>query len=90
MIREFNPSFVNGLIAGAGIVLSLMSFGFLQFVQPLEGIQNVTTTELRVAIVMGAIVFVVAVANQYYNKDDKKPKLSEQEKDSNFSEDVPK
>ena len=71
MSSESNLSFINGLIAGAGVVLALMSYGFLQFVGALENIQGVTTTELRVAILLGGIVSAVAIGYEFYNK--KKP-----------------
>ena len=48
-----------------------MSYGFLQFVGALENIQGVTTTELRVAILLGGIVSAVAIGYEFYNK--KKP-----------------
>ena len=65
-------SFVNGLIAGAGVVLALMSYGFLQFVKPLENIQGVTTTELRIAILLGGIVCAAAVGYEFYRKKETK------------------
>lgn len=70
-------SFVNGVIAGAGIVLALMSYGFLQFVEPLENVQGVTTTELRVAILLGGLVCAVAVGYEFYSKKQKKEKQGE-------------
>ncbi len=36
-----NSSFVNGLIAGAGIALALMSIGFLYYIAPVENQQGV-------------------------------------------------
>jgi len=77
-------SFVNGLIAGAGAVLALMSVGFLQYIAPLENLQGVTTTEIRVAILLGGIVFAVAVGYEFYgNKEAKKTKhLGETKPDS--------
>jgi len=68
MSSDSKLSFVNGLIAGAGIVLALMSYGFLQFVGAMENIQGVTTTELRVAILLGGIVSAVAIGYEFYNK----------------------
>ena len=61
-------TFLNGLIAGAGAVLAIMSFGFLQFVGPLENIRGVTTTELRIAILLGGIVCAVAIGYEFYQK----------------------
>jgi len=68
MDSESKLSFVNGLIAGAGAVLALMSYGFLQFVGGLENIGGLTTTELRVAILLGGIVSAVAIGYEFYNK----------------------
>ena len=73
-------SFVNGIIAGAGAVLAFMSYGFLQFVSPLENIRGVTTTELRIAILLGGIVCAVAVGYEFYSKKDKPKKESKIEK----------
>ena len=93
MSSNSNLSFINGLIAGAGAVLALMSYGFLQFVGGLEYIQGVTTTELRVAIILGGIVSAVAIGYEFYNK--KKPvkeQIEETEKnkinDSNPDESI--
>jgi len=81
MSLESKLSFINGLIAGAGAVLALMSFGFLQLIGSFENIQGVTTTEVRVAILLGGIVCAVAIGYEFYNK--KKPvkeKIEETEK----------
>jgi len=81
MSSESKLSFINGLIAGAGVVLALMSYGLLQFIAGMENIQGVTTIELRVAILLGGIVAAVATGNEFYNK--KKPvkeKIEETEK----------
>ena len=75
-------SFVNGLIAGAGAVLALMSVAYLRIVTPLEGVMGVSSTDIRVAIFLGGIVCAVAVAYEYYGKkqtkeqQEKKPMLS--------------
>jgi len=73
-------TFVNGIIAGAGAVLAFMSYGFLLYVSPLENIQGVTTTELRIAILLGGIVCAVAVGYEFYSKKDKPKKESKIEK----------
>ena len=65
-------SFINGIIAGAGAVLALMSAAFLQFIGPLENIQGVTTTEIRVAIFLGGIVCAVAIGYEFYRKKETK------------------
>jgi len=62
------PSFVNGLIAGAGVALALMSYGFLQYISPLENIQGVSSTEIRIAIFLGGLVAAVAIAYEFYSK----------------------
>jgi len=61
-------SFVNGFIAGAGAVLALMSAAFVQMTAPLEGVMGFTTTEMRVAVLLGAIVCAVAVGYEFYSK----------------------
>ena len=71
MSSNYLPSFVNGLIAGAGIALALMSYGFMKFTSSLENIQGVTSTELRVAILLGGIVAAVAIGYEFYTKKDK-------------------
>ena len=73
-------SFVNGLIAGAGAVLAIMSYGFLQFVGPLENIRGVTTTELRIAILLGGIVCAVAVGYEFYQKKETSKQPEQQTK----------
>jgi len=74
------PSFVNGLIAGAGVALALMSFGFLQFIAPLENIQGVSSTEIRVAIMLGGVVTAVAIAYEFYSKKETKNTIQNQDK----------
>ena len=72
-----NSSFVNGLIAGAGIVLALMSFGFLQYIAPVENQQGISSTEIRVAILLGGIVAAVALGYEFYSKKEEKKQASE-------------
>jgi len=80
-------SFVNGVIAGAGAVLAIMSAAFLQFVSPLENVQGVTTTEIRVAILLGGIVCAVAVGYEFYRKKEaKKTKQVDEEKPDRVEE----
>jgi len=78
MSYDSKLSFINGLIAGGGAVLAVMSFGFLQFFGGLENVQGVSTTELRVAILLGGIVAVVSIAYEFYSN--KKPNNEETEK----------
>ena len=65
-------SFVNGIIAGAGAVLAIMSAAFVQMVSPLEGVLGFTTIDLRVAILLGAIVCAAAVGYEFYRKKETK------------------
>ena len=68
MDSESKPSFLHGLIAGAGITLSIMSIAFLQMTGPLEGKMGFSTTEIRVAIFLGFIVFTVTILYEIYRK----------------------
>ena len=61
-------SLVNGLIAGVGIALALMSFGFLQYVGSIENIQEGIIPNLQVAIFLGVLVATVAIAYEFYSK----------------------
>lgn len=65
---ESKSSFINGLIAGAGIVLSIMSIAFLKMTGPLEGKMGFSTTEIRVAIFLGFVVFTVTTLYEIYRK----------------------
>ena len=67
-------SFVNGLIAGSGAVLAIMSVGYLQMLGPLEGTMGLTTTEIRVGIILGGLVCAAAIGYEFYSrKETKKP-----------------
>ena len=83
-------SFVNGLLAGAGAVLALMSVAFVQMTAPLEGVMGFTSTEIRVAILLGGIVCAVAIGYEFYRKKEDKPsqlnKETEREKQSTTDE----
>jgi len=74
-------SFVNGLIAGAGAVLALMSVAFLQYVGPLENVQGVSTTELRIAILLGGLVCAIAIGYEFYSKKEKEQGKLDETKD---------
>ena len=80
-------SFVNGLIAGAGITLALMSYGFMKFTSSLENIQGVTSTELRIAILLGGMVAAVSIGYEFYTKKDK---VQQTTKDTEIIEELPK
>ena len=68
-----NSSFINGLIAGAGIALALMSYGFLLYIAPIENQQGVSSTEIRVAIMLGGMVAAASIGYEYYlNKNESK------------------
>ena len=68
MSSESKLSFINGMIAGAGISLAIMSIAFLKMTGPLEGKMGFSTTEIRVAIFLGFIVFTIAVLYEIYRK----------------------
>ena len=70
MSSESKLSFINGMIAGAGISLAIMSIAFLKMTGPLEGKMGFSTTEIRVAIFLGFIVFTVATLYEIYRKKD--------------------
>ena len=78
-------SFVNGVIAGAGAVLAIMSAALLKLYEPLELAKSLTTTEIRVAIFLGAIVFVIAIAYEVYLNNITKKQQSDEKlkKDDN-------
>lgn len=61
-------SFVNGILAGAGAVVAIMAFAFMQLVGKYEGIMGVTTVEMRAAIILGGIVCAAAVGYEFYRK----------------------
>ena len=85
-------SFLNGAIAGAGAVLAIMSSVLLMLYAPLELLKVVTTTELRVAIFLGAIVFAIAIAYEYYLNNITKKRQSDDQpkKDLNMLNDKTK
>lgn len=76
-----NSSFVNGIIVGAGIVLAFMSFGFLLYIAPVENQQGVSSTEIRVAILLGGVVAAVAIGYEFYSRKNE----SENSEPSNVS-----
>ena len=63
---ESMVTFVNGIIAGAGAVVSVMAFVFMQLVSRDEGIMGVSTGEMRAAVILGAVVCVAAVGYEFY------------------------
>jgi len=63
---------VNGLIAGAGAVLAIMSVAFLWILGPLEGTMGLATTEIRVGILLGGIVCAAAIVYEFYRKKETK------------------
>ena len=82
-----NSSFINGLVAGAGIALALMSYGFLQYIAPLENQQGVSSTEIRVAIMLGGLVAAASIGYEYYlNKSESKSTKQDADKTKADSE----
>lgn len=75
-----NSSFVNGLIAGAGIALTLMSIGFLYYIAPIENQQGVSSTEIRVAIMLGGIVAAASIGYEFYSRKEEKKLKSDNTK----------
>ena len=74
---------MNGIIAGAVISLAIMSIAFLQMTGPLEGKMGFSTTEIRVAIFLGFIVFTIAVLYEIYRKkNDNKNQIQDKFKQS--------
>ena len=79
-------SFVNGILAGAGAVLAIMSVAFVQMVSPLEGLMGYTSTETRVAILLGGIVCAVAIGYEFYRKKEDKNQPRQLDKDQSQKE----
>ena len=80
-------SFINGLVAGAGIALALMSYGFLLYIAPVENQQGVSSTEIRVAIMLGGIVAAASIGYEYYlNKNESKSTKQDTDKTKAESE----
>ena len=71
---ESKETFLNELIAGTWIALAVLSYAFVQYIALLEGKSGVSTTEPKIAILVGALVFAVAVAYEFYGKKNKKEK----------------
>jgi hypothetical protein len=61
-------SFVNGILAGAGAVVAVMAFAFLQLVGRYENVMGITTGEIRAAIILGGLVCAVAVGYEFYRR----------------------
>ena len=80
-------SLLNGIIIGGGAALAVMSYFFLQIVAPLEIETGVTSTEIRIAVIVGAIVSVVAIGYEFYMKKESK---KESEKTSEKVQQKPK
>ena len=81
MNSDSMASFVNGVIAGAGAVLAIMSVAFVQMVSPLEGVMGFTSTDIRVAILLGGVVCAVAIGYEFYRKKDTKQKDQRQDQE---------
>lgn len=63
-------SFLNGLVCGGSISLFLISLFFLTIVKPIEGINGLTTTEIRFAILISGIAIVLTIAYEMHRKKD--------------------
>jgi hypothetical protein len=61
-------SFANGVLAGAGAVVAIMAYAFMQLVGRYEGVMGVTTTEMRAAIILGGVVCAAAVGYEFYRR----------------------
>jgi len=82
-----SSSFINGLVAGAGIALALMSYGFLLYIAPVENQQGVSSTEIRVAIMLGGLVAAASIGYEYYlNKNESKSTKQDTDKTKADSE----
>ena len=71
-------SFLNGTIAGAGAVLAIMAAALLKLYEPLELSKSLTTTEIRVAIFLGAVVFAIAISYEFYLNNTTKKRQSDE------------
>lgn len=88
MDSDTNSSFINGVIAGAGVMLAVLSLAFVRMMTPLEGISGFTTTEVRVAMILGALVFVVSVVYEFYSRKKTKKDLDYKIDDKEPSEKI--
>lgn len=61
-------TFMNGIIAGAGALVAIMSFVFMQLVARYEGVMGISTGEMRAAIILGALVCAAAGGYEFYRK----------------------
>ena len=55
-------------MGGAGLAMSIMSIAVLYLIGPLQELAGLGTTEVRVTIFLGFIVFTVAVLYEIYRK----------------------
>ncbi|MEM2760263.1 MAG: hypothetical protein QXU32_11190 [Nitrososphaerales archaeon] len=68
MASDSLASFVNGILAGAGAVIAIMAFAFMQIVGRYEGMMGISTGEMRAAIILGGVVCAAAVGYEFYRK----------------------
>jgi hypothetical protein len=61
-------SFVNGILAGAGAIVAVMAFAFMQLVGRYDGVMGITTGEMRAVIILGGIVCAAAVGYEFYRR----------------------
>ena len=66
-----------------------MSYGFLQYIAPVENQQGVSSTEIRVAIMLGGMVAAASIGYEYYlNKTESKSTKQDTDKTKADSEKV--
>jgi hypothetical protein len=61
-------TFANGVMAGAGAVVAVMAFVFMQLVGKYEGLMGISVGEMRVAVILGALVCAAAAGYEFYRK----------------------
>jgi len=61
------PSFVNGILAGAGAVVAVMAFVFMQLIGRYEGVMG-GTIEMHTAMILGVIVCIAATGYAFYRR----------------------
>ena len=88
MDSDNNASFINGIIVGAGAMLAVLAYAFVRMIAPLEGTAGFSATDVRVAVVLGAIVFAVAVVYEFYGRKKTKKDLDKKTDDEEPSEKI--
>lgn len=78
---SLNSTFVNGVIVGAGAIMTVMAIAFLKIVGNLEGIMGFTARDIYIAIFLGVTVAIVAFLYEIHLRKNK-----DKEKDINVNE----